>query len=290
MLNVEQMLLPKSPAWVSPTVDRRISLEKARTAAVRKAFLPKDFPVPQLAEHPVDIITIKKEDRAHLLTGPKISVVADGNVVIRKNIPIRALMASSTKLHDLLQVKRSITQFRIYGKVDKNCIERLLDVFTTEQGLNADKINLVSGSLIKDILMYQACSALGIYSDHSKPLLNALRAQVSVRLLTFDEMNTIINRVRSTDPLFRHLANDLCHRRYKKRIADIPAFEQWLSKSSKRELKNMMMEIDQGKKRVRQANRACAAAAMVGPGDNMKEKKGPVILNSPLIVGLNTGK
>jgi hypothetical protein len=49
-------------------------------------------------------------------------------------------MASSRKLHELLQIKPKAPQFRVYGKVDQGRIEYLLDVLTTENGLEATEI------------------------------------------------------------------------------------------------------------------------------------------------------
>lgn len=69
------------------------------------------------AKLPVNVMAPSPEECSSLLSGPKISVVADGNVVIRKNIPQAALMASSTKLLDLMQIKESVTQYRVIGNV-----------------------------------------------------------------------------------------------------------------------------------------------------------------------------
>lgn len=225
-----------------------IENEANRTSAVRDALFGDDIPIKQLAEHPLDIMTLTTEKRTHLLAGPKISVIADGNVIIRKDVPIRALMATSTKLHDLLHVKPKVTQFRVYGKIDHKSIERLLDIFTTNNVVEAEKIKLTSTHFAQDILLYQACASLGIYYVHVKPLLSALRAETSARPLCVEEVNTILNRVPPTDPLFKHLANDLCHRRFKKEIPDIVAFEKWLGLPSKKVLQNAMVEIDRGHK------------------------------------------
>ncbi|KAH7082184.1 hypothetical protein FB567DRAFT_401240, partial [Paraphoma chrysanthemicola] len=206
-----------------------------------------------LSEHCVDITTIKKEYRAYLLKGSTISIVADGNYVIRKDIPIRALMASSYKVHDLVQMSQPSCQFRVSYKADHESVIELLNIFTTENVVNVDRINLASGNFDKDIMMYQACRELGIHYAHILPLLKALRGKVSARLMTFKELDSIVAHVRSTDALFKHLVNDLCYRRFKKRISDIKSFEKWLGKPENRELRKMMAEVDQARKRVREA-------------------------------------
>jgi hypothetical protein len=102
--------------------------------------------------------------------------------------------------------------------------------------------------------MYQASLALGIHYGHILPLLNALCSTISSRLLTTSELDNLTHRISSaTNPLFKHLANDLCHRRFKKEIPDIAKFEQWLSRKGKEGLKKAMMEIDQMHKTRREA-------------------------------------
>lgn len=212
---------------------------------------------------PANILTLPKEARTALLSGPKLNIIIDGNVLIRKKVPKCALLASSTKLYDLLQVRpNGVTQFRVSRKVEKGCVEHLLDLFTTEKILDVSAVKLSSGDdYIADVKMYQACLALGIHYTHTLPLLNALRAKITNHLLTFEEMNSIVERVRETDPLFKHLANSLCHRRFKKEIADIEAFEKWLDKPSKKTLQKAMVEIDQEHKKRREAHRVRVAAS-----------------------------
>lgn len=52
------------------------------------------------------------------------------------------------------------------------------------------------------------------------------------------------HRVPPPDLLFRHLANDLYHRRYEKEISDVIATEKWLGKVSRKKLQKVMAEID----------------------------------------------
>jgi hypothetical protein len=233
---------------------RRTSDAEARTDAARAALFSGALPSQLIAERPLDVLTLPVEVRAHLLSGPSISVIADGNIVIRSNVPIRALMASSTKLYDLLHVKPKVSQIRVHGKIDHESIERLLDIFTTEAVLETNVIKLVGKNFVKDVLLYQACLSLGIHHVHVKPLLKTLRAEVSTHPLSVEEMNTIVNRIPATDPLFKHLANDLCHRRFRKEIPDIVAFEEWLRYDSKMMLQKTMMEIDKEHKQRRQGH------------------------------------
>jgi hypothetical protein len=247
--------------------ERRKSITPARTDAVRAALDLKTSPIGKLAEHSLDITNLSGEDRAHLLSGPTISVLDEYNNVIRKDVPLRAFAASSTKLHDLLQAGREVTKFGVRGKVDHKSIERLLDIFTTNQGIERNTIELKSENFVQDILMYQACNALGIYYIHVKPLLNALRAEVSARSLKIEEMSTIANRVHANDPLLIHLANTLCYRRINKQIPDVEAFEKWLGHASRKHLQVRMVEIDQAHKMRRTEKKPW-------DGSTVRQKKG----------------
>ncbi|CBX91665.1 predicted protein [Plenodomus lingam JN3] len=206
-----------------------------------------------IGEHPMNILTLKSEERQLLLEGPSISIIADGNIIIRKAVPLRALKASCTKVHDLFQVKPRATQFRVYGKINQESVERLLDILSTENLVDVKdiKLELPSMGFVEGVLMYQACLCLGVIYHHTKPLIDVLCAQVTDRLLTTEEMSTIVNRCPPQDPLFRHLANSLCHRRFKKQIPDVVAFEHWLGK--KPALQKAMSEIDQAHKKRRAA-------------------------------------
>jgi hypothetical protein len=227
---------------------RRKTIAETRTDGVRAALDLENSPIRELAEHSLDITSLSIEDRPYMLSGPTISVLDEHNTIIRKDVPLRAFAGSFTKLHDLLQLGYDITMFHVRGKVDHKSIERLLDIFTTKQGIESSTIELVSKDFVQDVLLYQACTALGIYYVHVKPLLNALRAGISARLLKIEELSTIVNRVHANDPLFVHLANDLCYRRINKQIPDIEAFEKWLGHASKKHLQVRMVQIDQAHK------------------------------------------
>jgi hypothetical protein len=231
----------------------------ARAADIERTLFPRDSS--RTAQAPTNILTLYREDRIELLSGPRINIVADGNVIIRKNVPIRALMASSTKLHDLLNVKCLVTQFRVPRNVDRKSIERLLDLLTTGCIVDARTIKLTSRSFFADVLMYQACLALGIDYTHTIPLTRALRAEITARLLTFDEMNAIVECVPATDPLFKHLAHNLWYRRFNREISDILAFEKWLGRYHKRELRSAMIEMDQEREKWHNAHEVRQLAA-----------------------------
>jgi hypothetical protein len=163
-------------------------------------------------------------------------------------------MASCQKVNDLLHVKPRVTQFRVYGKIDLTCIETLLEIFTTLKLLELNDANLTTGSFDKNVLMYQPSLALGIRYSHTLPLLNVLCSTISSRLLTISELDSLTHRISSaTNPISKHLANNICHRRFKKEIPDIAKFEQWLSRKGKEGLEKAMMEIDQKHKTRRQA-------------------------------------
>jgi hypothetical protein len=141
----------------------------------------------------------------------------------------------------------------MHGHIDRQSIEDLLDIFTTSKLLEFGPINLISDDLDKSLLTYQACLALGIHYTHTIPLLNALRAVASSRLLNTDELDILAARLPAPNPLIKHVANDLCHRRFKNQIPDIDEFGRWLNGKSKDGLKKAMMECDREHKNTRQA-------------------------------------
>jgi hypothetical protein len=57
--------LPQSPVWTPLTALRRIEVEQARLNAMRSILVPENFPIQQLAEHPINILTLKPDDRTH---------------------------------------------------------------------------------------------------------------------------------------------------------------------------------------------------------------------------------
>jgi hypothetical protein len=209
-----------------------MSGEEARAQNVRVALaLPLDDPQNRkLTKQLLDITELNAEDRAHLLLGPKVDVVSDNNMVIRKDVPLRALAASCKDVRDLIEIKRNITQFRVnrkrmYSQVDHKSVERLLDLLTAQNDTEATETKLESDDLISNLLMYQSCITLSVYGDHVVPLLRKLECQVSARLLSVEERKTIINRVRASDPLIEVLAHNLYHNRIKKKIVDIKSLE-----------------------------------------------------------------
>ncbi|KAI0579439.1 carbonyl reductase family member 4-like [Pyrenophora tritici-repentis] len=93
-----------------------------------------------------------------------------------------------------------------------------------------------------------------------------------------DEMNAVATRIPNSNPLLKHLANDLCHKRFKKEIPDIVDFEYWLSRNGKEGLKKQMIAIDQEHKKWREAAilrkadwRKDTVLAEWGPDQGVKE-------------------
>ncbi|KAH8708534.1 hypothetical protein GQ44DRAFT_743117 [Phaeosphaeriaceae sp. PMI808] len=244
---------PTCSIRVSPSMQSSKGHMESRTSAI--LTLPGPFsenpPVQQLAKFPVNVMALTPKDHATLLSGPTVRVIADNGVTVGKLIPKHALMASSSKLNEVTKLKPHVVQFRVFGKLDHESLKHLLHLFTTEEGLSTNDFKLTSNNFVKDVLIYQACLALGIYYSHTKPLLNALRAHITAETLTFDEMNTVINRVPSSDPLFKHLANTL------KEIEDIKKIEKWLGRYRRKELQSAMMGIDQENKKRCEVHRAC---------------------------------
>ncbi|KAL6709372.1 hypothetical protein ACN47E_001779 [Coniothyrium glycines] len=253
-------MAPIAESLTSVTPTKLYVVKQKRFTKYNTATTPQDLFLPtkgltcQTTYNTTNLFASPESERKILLEGRKIDIMDDHNDIIRTGVPVRALTASFKKIHDLLQVKPSITRYRVYDKADRRSLDTLLDIFTTPHGLQAPGIKLTSNNFVQNLLMYQACQTLGVAYPHTKPLLNSLRAEISARLLTKEELNTILKRVRSPDPLFKHLANDLCHRRIKQNIPDIEAFEKWVG--NKKALQQAMVEIDQAHKRRRGVSKA----------------------------------
>ena len=218
--------LPTAPTW-SPVIRRDapnvrakliIGQEQKRTRVITEAIdIPESGSLKRIAEHSINVLSLHTKDRKVLLEGPTADVIARG-IVIRKDVALRALIATCQKANDVVQITPQITRFRMHSHADERSIVRLLDVFTTSKLLRLDHVNLVSGNLRNDVLTYQACLVLGIHYTHSAPLLSALCAVVSSRFLSINELDMLVPRFSPTNPLIKHIAQDLCRRRYKKQI------------------------------------------------------------------------
>ncbi|KAI4932538.1 hypothetical protein J4E85_002936 [Alternaria conjuncta] len=239
--------LPTAPTW-SPVIRRDapnvraspiIGQEQERNRIITEAIgIPESGSLKRIAEHSINVLSLDTKDRKVFLEGPTVDLIARG-IVIRKDVALRALIASCQKANDAVQITPQITRFRIHGHADEGSIKRLLDVFTTSKLLGLDRVDLVS--------------VLGIHYTHSAPLLGTLRALVSSRLLSISELEMLVRRFPPTNPLFKHTAKELCRRRFKKQIPNIAEFENWLNKESQEGLKKTMAACDKVHKMTRQA-------------------------------------
>jgi len=253
--------LPTAPTW-SPVTRRDapnvrakpiIGQEQERNRIITEALgIPESGSLKRIAEHSINVLSLDTKDRKVLLEGPTVDLIAHG-IVVRKDVALRALIASCQKANDVTQITPRITQFHVHGHADERSIKRLLDVFTTSKLPGLDRVDLVSGNLRNDVLTYQACLVLGIHYTHSAPLLGTLCALVSSRLLSISELEMLVRRFPPTNPLIKHTAKELCRRRFKKQIPNIAEFEDWLNKESQEGLKKTMAACDKVHKMTRQA-------------------------------------
>jgi len=252
--------LPTTPTWIpvirrdAPNVRAKpiIGQEQERNRIITEAIgIRESGSFMRIAEHSINVLRLDTKDRKVLLEGPTVDLIARG-IVIRKDVALRALIASCQKANDVVQITPQITRFRMHSHADERSIIRLLDVFTTSKLLRLDRVDLVSGNLRKDVLTYQACLALGIHYTHSAPLLSALCAVVSSRLLSINEFDMLVPRFSPTNPLIKHIAQELCRRRFKKQIPNLLEFENWLNGKGKEGLKKAMAACDKVHKMTRQ--------------------------------------
>ncbi|KAF1833478.1 hypothetical protein BDW02DRAFT_623615, partial [Decorospora gaudefroyi] len=176
------------------------------------------------AEHPINVLNLDPTQGAQLLEGPKIDIVTDDNYIIREAVPIRALMVSCLKVHDLLDVKPRPAKSCIFGTLDIESVEALLVIFTTDKLLQTNEVNLVTSDFIKDIIMYKISVAFGICHAHTRSLLRSLCDTIQSRLLTRDELDSVVPGLPASGQLFKHHANHLSYQCFKGQIPDILGF------------------------------------------------------------------
>jgi hypothetical protein len=120
----------------------------------------------------------------------------------------------------------------------------VLDALTTFHGIGGNEVwgvQLAGRPFIEGVYVYQAGRFLGA-GEHVKHIAKHLRGSISEKIITYCELDTILKCVPASDALFKHVANDLAHRRYKKTIPDIEEFETFLE--TRQALKKAMKKID----------------------------------------------
>ncbi|KAF2825037.1 hypothetical protein CC86DRAFT_295892, partial [Ophiobolus disseminans] len=123
--------------------------------------------------------------------------------------------------------------FRVSHKVDRDTIGRLLDRLAIEQYPKTTTMTLTSCNFLNNVKMYQACLAFGLEYTHTLLRLNALRAEITARVLTFDKpddavegIDRVVTCIPVTNPLSKHLVNTLRHRYDKKEIPNVEAYKE----------------------------------------------------------------
>jgi hypothetical protein len=244
-----------------------------------------DCIVPGLHSGTVDITSLSLAQRLALLEGPTISLFV-GNVLIRKNVPKRALMAVSAKVNDFIRKDPSRGIFHFPDStVDISAVREVLDALTTFHGIGGYEVSgvqLAGRPFIEGVYIYQAGRFLGA-GEHVKHIAKRLCVSISEKIIAYCELDTILKCVPASDGLFKHVANDLAHRRYKKTIPEIKEFETFLE--TRQALKKAMEKIDaehqvrrealiEKKKKTGEKKRKAAMAEQQSKIQALKEKMG----------------
>lgn len=153
-------------------------------------------------------------------------------------------MATAENVNDFVhEDPRNATISLPAGSVDTHALKLVLDALTTSYGIGGTNVWPVSlgRSFMESVYIYQAGHVIGA-GKHVEHIAKHLRFCISKNLPTYGELDTILKCVPTTDSLFKHLANDLAHRRHKNSIPDTKGFEAFLEK--RQVLKKEMEKID----------------------------------------------
>ena len=179
-------------------------------------------------------------DRLLLLEGPKVCISVGMKVVIPE-VTLRALSAVSKTAHKHFTKRPNYYELNLpFGSVDKKALEHVIhwlkDVCST-----ANTYVIPHGrTFTQNVLIYKVCRVLGINSNIGH-ILNAIRDEITTRLLEYKEIHAIVTNLTPSDPVFIHLAHNLTHKRYLKEIPDSECFQAYLSEHP--ELEKLMAEI-----------------------------------------------
>ncbi|KAF2628118.1 hypothetical protein BU25DRAFT_490759 [Macroventuria anomochaeta] len=175
--------------------------------------------------------------------------VVDGKTdrVIHKYVPTRLLMGISARAAEILEAKPWAGKFKIHGKYEPAAMNSVIYAIILSQKMP------VNADLTANLLKYEACLRLGIPSTHSsvKPLLTAINTQISTTTITSEVLTFIAYHLGSQDPVFTHMANVLCHQRFKGAVEDVKACGKMVAR--KPALQKAMVHIDQAHEARREA-------------------------------------
>ncbi|KAH6633556.1 hypothetical protein C7974DRAFT_174235 [Boeremia exigua] len=175
--------------------------------------------------------------------------IIDGHTgrMITKYVPIHRLISISSRAAEFLNPRPTVTEYKIYGKYNFSVLANVINSITLSHDLP------IAADLPSNLLTYEACLRLGINFTHAfvKPLLAAINVQISSTLTDAEILTFVTYRISAVDPVFTHMANVLCHRRFTGSIGDVPSFEKMVAK--KVVLQEVMVQIDQSHKERRKA-------------------------------------
>lgn len=186
---------------------------------------------------------LTKQEIKELFAGPTIAIYASGRVWMMHAYK-RALMAVSSRARTALMSNPALTSIQ-FDKCGADAGVKVLKAIMS----TLPHIRLPLGhSFVECVKIYQAANAIGV-EEYTNEQLRLLRKTVSNRLLSYAELDAVLQFLSSSDPVFTHVAHNLAHRRFLKQIPDTEAFEAYLEEHSS--LQTAMATIDKNNRRVR---------------------------------------
>ena len=175
--------------------------------------------------------------------------------VVHKYMPTRLLMAISPEANGVLECKPWAGKFYIYGKYAPDSMSAVLNAIILSQNMP-----VAATDIVENLYTYEACLRLSIPSTHPslKPLLTCINDQLSTTDYGSEIIGFVTYRLGTDDPVFAHMTNVLCHKRFTGAVQDAEAFEKMIAK--KPALQKAMMQIDHAHEARREAIHASKRA------------------------------
>ncbi|KAF2655165.1 hypothetical protein K491DRAFT_679125 [Lophiostoma macrostomum CBS 122681] len=224
--DAEDFVVYKSKA----TKKQESRLAKEATLLEKAALTSTTESAPALDQPAVKEDEIEAKTRQDLPGEQMIEVYVNGkdhadNKAIREKVPLFALTAVSRYANTHFHSNPSATSIHFLN-CDKRAVGKI--VRALERNPTGFKVPRAD-DFIDGLKLYQASKAMDINDENcTKSLLVYLRNYISHHLLDYAEIDGLLSHVAVDDLLFKHLAHNLAHLRFTKRIPDPEPFTAYL--------------------------------------------------------------
>ena len=213
-----------------PVTSRSTTKLQDRTNAAMDSLLDPKVPIQQTLHSTIDIRAYPADLRKGLLAGPVVTIVR--NKIPIAQVPKRAFMATSEFGHKAILENPAAKEIALPSSAARLDAKALSTVFGWLSpkciGQNVRPISQGQNTVEACKILHVA-TVLGMrmYTAHICAYFHAYINDQAV-LLGYQELTALLAAIDSKDPLFKHLAKDLSHRRHAKMIPDPEDFAKYL--------------------------------------------------------------